>query len=47
MTSSPYGLYIQGRTRATMVGTEGSNIARWSRSLKPILVQIAVCNSTA
>ena len=24
MTSSPHGLYVQGYTRATMVGTEGS-----------------------
>ena len=37
MTSSPYGLYIQGCTRATMVGTEGSNVARRSRSPKPHL----------
>ncbi len=33
-TSSPHGLYIQGYTRATMVGTEGSNTAKWSESLK-------------
>ena len=37
MTSSPYGLYIRGCTRATMVGTEGSNAARRSRSPKPHL----------
>ena len=30
MTSSPHGLYIQGYTRATMVGTKGSKAARWS-----------------
>ena len=47
MTSSPYGLYIQGCTRATMAGTMGRNTARWSQSSKPALVQIAVCNSTA
>ncbi len=34
MTSSPYGPYIQGCTRATMAGTEGRNTARWSKSLK-------------
>ena len=34
MTSSPHGLYIQGYTRTTMVGTEGCNAARWSQSLK-------------
>ncbi len=34
MTSSPHGPYVQGYTRATMVGTEGSKIARWSQSHK-------------
>ena len=34
MTSSPHGLYVQGYTRATMVGTEGSEAARWSKSEK-------------
>ncbi len=34
MTSSPHGPYAQGYTRATMVGTEGSQAARWSKSLK-------------
>ena len=34
MTSSPHGLYIWGYTRATMVGTEGSEAARWSKSYK-------------
>ena len=34
MTSSPHGLYIQGYTRATMVGTKGSNPARASQSQK-------------
>ncbi len=34
MTSSPHGLYIQGYTRATMAGTEGSNTERWSESQK-------------
>ncbi len=36
MTSSPHGLYIQGYTRATMDGTEDSNIARWSQSQKAV-----------
>ena len=34
MTSSHHGLYVQGDTRATMAGTEGSETARWSQSLK-------------
>ena len=34
MTSSPHGLYGQGYTRATMGGTEGSQPARGSKSLK-------------
>ncbi len=37
MTSSPHGPYVQGYTRATMVGTTGSNTARWSKSLKTSL----------
>ena len=34
MTSSQYGPYAQGCTRATMPGTEGSETARWSQSFK-------------
>ena len=34
MTSSPHGLYVQGYTRATMVGTEGCETARRSKSRK-------------
>ena len=34
MTSSPHGPYVQGYTRATMAGTEGSKAARWSKSQK-------------
>ncbi len=34
MTSSPHGLYAQGYTRATMVGTKGCEIVRWSQSQK-------------
>ncbi len=34
MTSSPHGLYIQGYTRATMIGTKGCNTAKWSESQK-------------
>ena len=34
MTSSPHGLYVQGYTRATMVGTKGSKPARVSQSHK-------------
>ncbi len=34
MTSSHHGPYDQGYTRTTMVGTEGSNPARASKSQK-------------
>ena len=34
MTSSPHGPYVQGYTRATMAGTMGSKIARWSKPQK-------------
>ncbi len=34
MTSSPHGPYALGCTRATMVGTEGSQTVRWSKSQK-------------
>jgi hypothetical protein len=34
MTSSPHGLYAQGHTRATMVGTKGREPARGSQSQK-------------
>ncbi len=34
MTSSQYGPYAQGDTRATMVSTMGCNTARWSQSQK-------------
>ncbi len=34
MTSSPHAPYVQGYTRATLAGTEGSDTARWSESHK-------------
>ena len=34
MTSSPHGPYVWGYTRATMVGTMGSKVARRSKSTK-------------
>ncbi len=34
MTSSPHGPYVQGCTRATMVGIERRETARWSKSQK-------------
>ena len=37
MTSSQHGPYVLGNTHATMDGTVGSQTARWSESLKPIL----------
>jgi hypothetical protein len=37
MTSSPHGPYVQGYTRATMVGTQGCELARVSESQKTSL----------
>ena len=37
MTSSPHGPYVQGYTRATMGGTEGSEVVRRSQSQKAVL----------
>ena len=37
MTSSPHGPYVQGYTRATMVGTKGCELARVSESQKTYL----------
>ncbi len=37
MTSSPHGLYIQGDTRDTMVGTEGSQVVTRSQSQEAYL----------
>ena len=37
MTSSHHGPYGLGYTRATMGGTEGSEVARWSQSQKAVL----------
>jgi hypothetical protein len=37
MTSSPHGLYIQGDTRDTMVGTKGREVATRSQSQKAYL----------
>ena len=37
MTSSQHGPYIWGYTRATMVGTKGSETAMWSKSQKAYL----------
>ncbi len=34
MTSSYHAPYVLGYTRATMVGTESSNTATWSKSQK-------------
>ena len=34
MTSNQHALYVLGYTRATMAGTERSDIARWSKSHK-------------
>ncbi len=34
MTSSHHGLYAQGVSRATMVGTERRDTVRWSKSQK-------------
>ncbi len=34
MTSSHHGPYAQGYKRATMAGTKGSDVVRWSKSQK-------------
>ena len=34
MTSNQHGPYVWGNTHDTMVGTMGSQAARWSKSLK-------------
>ncbi len=34
MTSNQHGLYVQGYTRDTMVGTKRCETARWSKSQK-------------
>ena len=44
MTSNQHGPYVQGDTRATMAGTEGSHAARRSESRKPVSVRIGACN---
>ncbi len=47
MTSNQHGPYVQGYTRATMAGTEGSHHASGSESRKPVSVRIEVCNPTS
>ena len=47
MTSSHHAPYDLGYTRATMAGTESSQAATPSESLKPVQVRIEVCNSTS
>ncbi len=42
MMSSHHGPYAQGYTRATVAGTMGCKIARWSQSPKPVSVRIGV-----
>ena len=37
MTSNHHAPYDLGYTRATMDGSEGSEIARWSETQKPVL----------
>ncbi len=37
MTSSQHGPYVRGYTRTTMVGTEGRQTVRWSKSQKTYL----------
>ena len=40
MTSNHHAPYVQGYTRATMVGTVRCNLARGSQTKKPIPVRI-------
>ena len=37
MTSNQHGSYVQGYTRATMVGTAGRQTVRWSKSFNTYL----------
>ena len=46
MTSNHHGPYVLGYTRATMVGTESSQLVTVSESINLIAVRIGVCNST-
>ena len=46
MTSNQHGPYVQGYTRVTMAGTEGSYLATGCESRKPVPVRIGVCNPT-
>lgn len=43
--SSPYGPYGLGHSRATVVITNKSENANWSKFLKIAEVQIVFCNS--
>ena len=47
MTSNQHGPYVQGYTRATMAGTEGSYWVTRCKSPKPVSVRIEVWNSTS
>ena len=47
MTSSHHAPYDLGYTRATMAGTESSQAATPSESLKPVQVRIEACNSAS
>ena len=47
MTSNHHAPYVLGYTRATMAGTESSEVVRRSKSPKPVPVRIAGCNSPA
>jgi len=47
MTSSPYGPYGLGYTRATMAKSIRSKDVSQSKSLNFVLVRIADCNSSA
>ena len=45
-TTNQHGPYVQGDTRATMAGTEGSHLVTGSESRKPVSVRIGVCIMT-
>ena len=47
MTSNHHAPYALGYRRATMAGTMSRDPARGSKSKKPVVVRIEVCNSTS
>ena len=47
MTSNHHAPYVQGYRRAIMAGIKRSELVRGSKTRKPVVVRIEVCNSTS